>query len=146
LRSLWGLERFTQAYICDTEYSYWQNVEEIERFEDCNKDHSGYAKIPNSLPPPFNGNMIDITKNPGRVIKHERWIEAVASPIWFGDEFWRYMKHGKKEEVLASNLVKCKELPGGILEVRALDHCIDETISPEFQNQLRQLFYDVESE
>ncbi len=143
LCALCGLERFTQAYICDTEYSRWQNVEDITRFEDANKDHSGYKKIPNNYPPPFDGDMIDITNNPGRIITHDRWIEVVASPMWFGNEFWRYMKHGKKEEIISSSLVNCKEFLNGILEVRALDHCIDETVSPDFQNLLRQLFYDV---
>lgn len=81
-------EAFRQAWLYDDEYHLWQNASDILEYESRGKSMHGLPTRSNGLPPPLSRLEIDTSRNPGRRVLRQGFIEAVGSPMWLGKSFW----------------------------------------------------------
>ena len=79
---------FIMAYVFDVNYQYWQNAQDPLQYSARGKDYSALPMISNGMPPPLEQMIIDTSRNPGRRILCEGYIEAVGATMWLGEVFW----------------------------------------------------------
>jgi hypothetical protein len=132
---------FIQARIFDQEYEYWQNANDILQYEAVNKQYNHLPMISNGLPYPLEQKIIDTSSNPGRRILRNKYIEAVGSIMWFGEQFWSIINI-KKEEIL-----KCRDFKtdifNNILVIKSAEKPFSSDIGEErkVQERLRKLLF-----
>ena len=83
------LAPFTEAYLLDSEYSYWQNATDPLEYSAKGRSCEGLPMQSNGLPSPLDQVEIDISQNPGRRLVKKGYVEAVGAYMWFGEDFWK---------------------------------------------------------
>lgn len=86
----WCLENpgFVMSWIASREYDYWQNATDPLQYEAEGRDWSALPRISNGLPPPLQQEIIDISRNQGRRILRNGYVEAVGSAMYLAPRFW----------------------------------------------------------
>lgn len=80
---------FTMAWLVDYDYDYWQNAEDPLQYEAAGRSYQHLPIKSNDLPPPLDDVVIDISRNPGRWSFRTGYVEAVGTPMWLSERFWR---------------------------------------------------------
>jgi hypothetical protein len=139
---LFGNKDFVLARIFDEEFDEWQNREDIGAYEAAGKPHEHLPNTVSDLPAPLNRSIIDISRNPGRSIWRDGFIEAVGSTMWLGDPFWELTRADPKKVANTPWLKVSKPFPN-VLRIQAADRCFTsaEGESGEIQNKLRALLF-----
>lgn len=86
LKPLFENLSFLQGRIYNREYDIWQNMHDINYYENSGRDCSHLLKKSNEKPYPLEATIIDISSNPGRYTFHNGYIEFIGSTMWFGRE------------------------------------------------------------
>ena len=133
---------FRHAWFYDDQYNYWQNADDPLEYTARGRSYAGLPMKSNGLPPPVNQMIIDTSKNAGRRVIRQGFVEAIGAAMWLGDPFWA-LTGARKDEVLQQDWLKCTELPGGVLLVQAADapFATAEGAVGELQRKLRRLFF-----
>ncbi|SHJ96806.1 hypothetical protein SAMN02745181_2901 [Rubritalea squalenifaciens DSM 18772] len=139
VRDLSDVGIFTQGYLVDAEYDFWQNAVDTLQYEVAGKDFSHLPMVSNGLPKPLSRNIIDISENPGRRVLKNGYIEAIGSPMWFTDEFWR-LTGSQMSKVCSVAGVRCV-VEDGITVVSMLDGRVDEASNESTLKNLRCALY-----
>lgn len=113
-------DSFIQGRVYDKDYDYWQNASDPLEFESAGRSYDHLPMKSNALPPPLEQKIIDTSKNPGRKIFRDGYIEAIGSLMWFGDPFWQ-LTGKKKESILCKRWIKCEQILPGVLFIKATD-------------------------
>lgn len=134
---------FVQARVYDHEYDLWQNMENLSYYDAEKRDHSHLPKISNGLPPPLNKEIVDVSRNPGRWVLREGFIESVGSTMWVNTEYLEVL--GSNAEALTNcdfaQVTECN----GTIKIQAADSCFTNAGGKEalLQDKLRALVYGV---
>lgn len=133
---------FKMAWLSDTEYQFWQNAEDPLQYESRGKSHQHLAKRSNGLPAPLTANVIDVTRNPGKVVLCVGYIEAIGSMMWLGEGFWN-LGLASKSEVSNASWLQVSHLPYGLVELKCLEHAFmnEHGKEQDLQLRLRQLLF-----
>lgn len=135
-------EAFRGGRLYDHEYDYWQNAHDLLQYKSVGRSYAGLPMKSNGLPYPLEQQIIDTSRNPGRRILRQGYVEAVGAVMWLGEQFWP-LTGANKQEVLAADWLKCEERPRGVLRVQAADtpFTTAEGASGDLQDRLRSLLF-----
>ena len=136
------LPAFREAWLFDMEYAHWQNAEDPLQYTAVGRSYTGLPMKSNGLPYPLEQQGIDISKNPGRRILREGYVETVSAVMWLGEQFWA-LTGANKQSVLAADWLRCEQLPQGVLRIQASDtpFTTAEGASGDVQDRLRGLLF-----
>lgn len=133
--------KFTQAWISDAEYDFWQNASDPLQYQNFGRKYSHLKMISNNLPPPLEQKIIDTSNNPGRWSLRQGYVEAVGSTMWLGDAFWERVGENRKNRVKASKNLNVSILKNGIIRLQAAKDCFKNEESKILQEELRAVLY-----
>lgn len=126
------------AYVSQEGYDYWQNAKDPAQYTRAGKPLPDLPMKSNGLPFPLEQQIFDTSRNPGRFVHREGYIEAIGSPMWFSDKFWAMLgKEGPSFPVPGVEIRK----QAGLTILDAGSEGFDEHSSVEIQNLLRQSIY-----
>jgi hypothetical protein len=128
---------FVHAFVVDTEYDFWQNAQDPLEYESNGRSFDHLPMISNGLPFPLEQEVVDTSKNPGRRVLREGFIEAIGSPMWLGDLFWGLT--GASKDALPKDGVVVEE-EYGLTKVCIGDGITDQT-DRGIQETLRQSLF-----
>lgn len=137
-----NFDSFVMARTFDIDYEYWQNATSAEQYIAAGKSYKHLPLVPNGLPPPLNAMKIDISKNPGRSLLRDGYVEAVGARLWLGRRFW---------SLTGADIRKISELPclhfetmsngTSRIETNVESFTNDENGQGELQLKLRSLLF-----
>lgn len=133
---------FRSARLYDQEYEYWQNAYDPLQYTAVGRSYAGLPMKSNGLPFPLEQMIVDTSRNPGRRIFREGYVEGVGSVMWLGQQFWT-LTGASEQSVLAADWLRCRQLSQGVLRVQAADEpfATSESASAELQDRLRLLLF-----
>jgi hypothetical protein len=137
VKDLKKVGRFVQALLVDREYDFWQNAEDPLQYQTRGKSCEGLPMKSNGLPFPLEQQVIDTSKNPGRRVFREGFIEAIGSPMWLSDRFWELT--GANKNAIPNDRVMIDD-KDGITKVW-IDEAITEHTDQEIQEALRKSLF-----
>jgi hypothetical protein len=135
-------DAFRVARFYDAAYEFWQNAEDPLEYEATGRSFAHLPMRSNGLPPPLEQLVIDTSRNPGRRVLRHGFIEAVSALMWLGPSFW-LATGAKKDTLRAQSWLRCDELPGGVVRIKAAEAPFTEgTGEPgRVQERLRSLLF-----
>lgn len=142
IETLIDVPGFVQARIYDAEYDRWQNAESLTLFEVERVEHAHLPKKSNGLPFPLTQEIVDITKNPGRWVLRNGYIEAVGAFMWVSKSLLQVV--GVDEKKLMDIDCFAVEDLGGVLKIAAYDQCFTKASGAQAERQalLRKVLFN----
>lgn len=133
---------FRHARLFDEEYDFWQNAEDPLQYEVRGRSYEGLPMRSNGLPPPVEQMVIDTSRNPGRRVLRDGFIEAVGCPMWLGESFWS-ISGTSRQVVFAEEWLRCETWRGSVVRLRPADAPFTsaEGRAGEIQEGVRRLVY-----
>lgn len=125
----------------DAEYDHWQNAEDPLLYQVAGRSMEGLPMKSNSLPPPLDQMIVNISRNPGRRILRDGYVEAVGHRMWLGPEFFHRVPGVNWESLTSESWLKATERPDRILELVAQDEPFVDDSAAELQNRLRRSLF-----
>lgn len=110
-------QRFVHAHLLDEEYNFWQNARDPLQYTTRGRSVEGLPMIHNGLPPPLARMDIDTSRNPGRRVLREGFIEAVGSPMWLSPRFFA-LTGARIEDLRLIQGIELASLDAGVIRVR----------------------------
>lgn len=95
---------FARAF--DPEYDRWQNETWLENYESARRDATG---LPRCWDEDFQTERVDISRNPGRWVAREGYMEALGHLMWLPPGFWQATGADRKRVCAELN---CTEIDG----------------------------------
>ena len=137
-----GDPNFVMAWLANAEYEFWQNVEDLLQCTSKGKPHGHLPKKSNSLAPPLEQTIVDISCNPGRRLLRAGHYEVVGAVMWLGKPFWQMTK-AKKAEVERSQWLQVSNPEPTVVRIEASAKCFmtDNGADGELQRKLRTLLF-----
>lgn len=135
-----SVDGFVQAWVIDSDYDFWQNAEQIAEYESRGRDYGDIRLISNNLPPPLNEFFVDISKNPGRRVLKDGYVEAVGDKMWFSDIFWELIG-GRRFEEMSSAGWQVEEIEKKFCFASVKDETFSESSDISHQNKLRNSIF-----
>lgn len=129
---------FVQSRVYDSEYDFWQNADDELQYRIRGKSIAGLPLRSNGLPFPLERTIIDTSKNPGRRILRDGYIESVGHLLWLSEEFWNRV--GQPREV-PSWIDRSSECNG--IDFLCLQKEPFSEVDAAVQVRLRQLLFGV---
>ena len=83
------------ARLYDPVWEQWQNERQLSKFELVGRSTAGLAR---TWDPDFEEEAVDTTKNPGRIVDRDGYMEALGHEMWLTERFWS-LTHAKQEVV-----------------------------------------------
>ncbi|WP_321891086.1 MULTISPECIES: hypothetical protein [Burkholderia cepacia complex] len=136
-----ALEGFVEGWVVDIEYNYWQNAKDPIEYDAAGRNFSHLPLKSNGLPPPLEQLEIDTSRNPGRWMLRQGYVEAVGAIMWLSELFWDRVGAVQKSRLKSANGIRSTESPEGVVEVRASESCFTSDETAEIQDRLRECLY-----
>ena len=138
-----GFGSFVSARLVDLEYEKWQNEKDISSYKQSNRAHEHLPKVKNDLSPPFDYLIVDISANPGRIVRSKGVLEAIGGVMWLSDAFFD-ATGSNKNDVRQADFLEWDER--GDCLVVTIDHDLlqngdTDTELVEKQKRLRKLLF-----
>lgn len=144
LGSILDAEGFIQAWISDVEYDFWQNATDPLEYESAGRSFSGLPQKSNGLPAPLDQMEIDTSRNPGRSVFRQGYVEAVGSTMWLSDLFWLRVGRNRATSISLLETQGFKVFAcGKVFKVVASDKCFYDDSTVNQQRVLRQMLFGV---
>jgi hypothetical protein len=140
LRVLSSTMPLVAARLYNSEYEHWQNAYDPIQFAAAGRAMEGLPMKSNDLPPPLDQMIVDTSRNPGRRILRNGYVEAVGHKMWLGPEYFRRVPGASREAVTSASWLRVAEGPG-VIEVVANDEPFVDNGSAEVQDRLRRLLF-----
>ena len=80
---------FIECLLYNSRYCSKQNIEDIGTYRIVYGDVDNFILKPSKPKEPYGTMKIDISRNVGRLLYDDGYIEGVAAEMWLGREFWR---------------------------------------------------------
>lgn len=133
---------FVMGWLADHDYQYWQNCEDLERYRAAGRPLEKLSLRSNGLPYPLEAIEVDTSKNPGRRVIRNGYIEAVGAIMWASTLLSK--RTGVPLEQLAhSELAKTVEIGEGVLRLECSKRLFtsDSEASRQLQDAIRELVF-----
>jgi len=136
------LPDFVMAWVADREYEYWQNASDPLSYNVLGKSYAGLPTMSNGLAYPLEQQVIDTSRNPGRRILREGYIEVVGAVMWLGEPFWQ-LSWADREQVMAAEWLRISNPAPSVTRLEAAERCFttEEDGSAALQAKLRALLF-----
>jgi len=137
-----AMDNFVMAWLVNSEYDHWQNASDPLQYTALKKPYNHLPMKSNELPYPLEKIIIDTSKNPGRWLFRDGYIEAVGAIMWLGEHFWR-LTGANKSAVIKTNWLQVSNPIPSVTKVQVADRCFTtgEGASGELQKKLRALLF-----
>lgn len=137
--------QFIMARLYDYDFHYWQNADDPFQYSSAGRSMSGLPMRSNGLPAPLEQMVVDTSRNPGRRVFRDDYIEAIGSHMWIGPVFWRRVG-GSPERIEAESWIKARRLNSDVLEIEAYSEPFTSAEGEEalIQNKLRSILFPIE--
>ncbi|WP_321853518.1 hypothetical protein [Burkholderia cenocepacia] len=136
-----SMDGFVEGWVADTEYNHWQNAKDPIEYDAAGRDFSHLSLKSNGLPPPLEHLEIDTSRNPGRWVLRQGYVESVGAIMWLSELFWDRVGESHKSRLKLAVGIRTVESPEGIVEVRASERCFTSDETAEIQDRLRECLY-----
>lgn len=130
--------KFVQAFLIDKEYDFWQNAEDPLQYQARDRGFEHLPMISNGLPFPLEQKIIDTSNNPGHWVLREGYIEAIASPMWLGERFWKLT--GSDKQAVETDGIEVEEV-NGLTRIVAAEQPFTESTDVPMQKRLRSALF-----
>ena len=132
---------FIQAWLTDLDFDYWQNAQQPIQYELAGRDFGNLLLVSNGLPPPLDNMWIDISKNPGRRVIKDGYVEAVGDVMWIGAIFQAGIGGINIERLCVAGWNVGYHVGGEVITLTAPGAIFTEGASLDAQNKLRSAIY-----
>lgn len=95
----------------------------------------------NDLPPPLDQMIVDTSRNPGRRVLRDGYVEAVGHRMWLGPEYFVRVPGADRDGIRNADWLKVTELEGGVMEVTAAPEPFTDDSTADLQDRLRKLLF-----
>jgi len=145
VETLAASEILIQAFLFDREYDYWQNAKNPLQYSSHNRPFDHLRLISNGLPPPLEQTIVDTSRNPGRRILRDGYLEAVSSPLWIGNQFWSLVDSHRDDVVKADVWTNVDDLENDVVCFHSHPEPFhdDDAAQKEIQVKIRSALYQV---
>lgn len=133
---------FVMAWVVDREYEYWQNASDPIEYTGLDKSYAGLPMISNGLPYPLEQQIIDTSRNPGRRILRDGYIEVIGAVMWLGESFWQ-LSGADRKQVADTEWLRISNPAPSVIRLQAAERCFTtaENGSATLQAKLRALLF-----
>jgi len=133
---------FVMAWVADCEYEYWQNACDPLEYNVLGKSYAGLPMISNGLPYLLEQQIIDTSRNPGRRILRDGYIEVIGAVMWLGESFWQ-LSGADRKQVAEADWLRTSNSAPSITRLQAAERCFTtiEEGSAAVQAKLRTLLF-----
>lgn len=131
----------TTARLHNREYDYWQNADDPLEYETASRDMNGLPMRSNDLPPPLNKMLVDTSRNPGRRVLRQGYVEAIGHRMWLGPAYFARVPRADRDAIVNAGWLQVTERENGILEVVASDEPFTDDSTADIQDRLRRLLF-----
>ncbi len=131
----------TTARLYDDEYEHWQNAHDPLQYDAVGRSMEGLPMKKNDLPPPLDKMIVDTSRNPGRRILRDGYVEAVGHRMWLGSEFFRRVPGTRRDAIISASALKVTELREDLLDIVAHDEPFIDSSTADLQDRLRRLLF-----
>jgi len=140
------LPDFVMAWVADCEYEYWQNAKDPLEYNVLGKSYAGFPMISNGLVYPLEQQIIDTSRNPGRRLLREGYIEVIGAVMWLGEPFWP-LSWADRKQVVAAEWLRISNPAPSVTRLEAAERCFTtaEDRSAALQAKLRALLFPARS-
>jgi hypothetical protein len=144
LVKLFSIEpQFLQAYVLSDRFNFFQNCTQLASYRVNNESTEGLVMRNLGFPPPLDAMCeIDISKNPGRTIRHAEYDEVVAAKMWFSESFFALVRKTKRRLLMPQSLALVEELIWGVVKVTAANKPFSSIDSRTQMDSLRKAIYE----
>jgi len=132
---------FVLAWATNREFDFWQNAHDPIEYKCGGREYENLPMISNGLPPPLDGDVVDTSRNPGRRVLRNGYVEGVGYKMWLSRLFWTYVGRERDDEVLATAGWRLMPMPDGMLEIEVPAEVFTEQGDPSLQARLRSAVY-----
>lgn len=133
---------FQVGRIYDYQFNYWQNVQNPSQYERVGKEYNHMQLITNNLPSPLTKNILDTSKNPGRRVIKNGYVEAVSSHMWVGEKLWDALGSNNENNIMKlKNKININKENGLIQIIASKSIYTEECHNPEILNLLRNSIF-----
>ena len=129
------------ACLFDVEFEYWQNAFDPLQFKAGGRSMDGLPMKSNGLPYPLERQVVDTSRNPGRRVIRQGYVEAIGHRMWLGPEYFSRVPGADRDAIMNADWLQVTELDNGILEVVASDEPFTDDSTADIQNRLRRLLF-----
>ena len=141
--SLVSIGGFTQAWLVDVEFDFWQNAEDPIEYKAKEKSLTGLPMISNGLPPPLEQHVIDVSKNLGRRKVCDQYVEAIGSYMWVTSKFFELIGRNK-EDIESSSDISIEGVGGDVHCISVGTDLFRDSTTEVLQRALRDSLYPKE--
>ena len=128
------------------EYERWENAEDPLVFEAEGRAMPALPMKSNGLPPPLDQMVFDTSRNPGRRVLRNGFVEAIGHRMWLGPEFFRRVPESERAAIEAATFVRVATSPEEWLELVASAGPFRDHSSADLQQRLRALVFAVDDD
>ena len=129
------------ARFYDEDYEYWQNADDPLEYEAEGRSMAGLPMKSNGLPFPLEQQVVDTSRNPGRRVLRQGYVEAIGHRMWLGPEYFARVPDADRDGVAAADWLQVTEIENGILEIIAADEPFTDDTTADLQHRLRKLLF-----
>lgn len=142
VRTFSATPQFLQAYALSDRFNFFQNCTQLASYR-VNGESTENLILKNlGFPPPLDDMVVvDVSKNPGRTIRHAQYDEVVASKMWFAESFFPLVRKTKRNFSLPSSLARLEDATAGVTAVTAAEKPFASTASAAQMNAIRKAIY-----
>ena len=95
----------------------------------------------NGLPFPLEQQVVDTSRNPGRRVLRQGYVEAIGHRMWLGPEYFARVPGADRDAIVNAGWLQVTEGDNGILEIVASDEPFTDEGAADIQNRLRRLLF-----
>lgn len=131
---------FVQAHLVNKKYQHLQNIFDPLQFKALGLSMDGLPMKSNGLPFPLEQQIVDTSKNPGRFVLRQEYVEVAAAAMWFGETFWNKVNTTAQKAI--------EDLPSDVTlehescwKLRSRTGIFVDQSTADIQNQIREALF-----
>lgn len=125
----------------DANYDHWQNAEDPLVYRAAGRSMDGLPMKSNGLPFPLEQQVVDTSRNPGRRVLRQGYVEAIGHRMWLGPEYFARVPGADREAIKNADWLQVTEMENGPLEIIAAAEPFVDDSTADLQDRLRKLLF-----
>lgn len=141
VKAYMSMPGFSQAWVADSEYQYWQNMRALELYAQAGKTTDSLPLRHNGLPDPLAAMEVDTSKNLGHWDWFNGYMDGIGRKMWLSPIFWDRVGEKRKITVLHDKILEARALPNGVVCLSSPEPFVDDA-TKEIQQHVRRILYE----